>query len=188
MSKEIYNKNAREKALLEEAYTFIYAPKPKIVEERLVDGKLMCPEACCGEPVMECSCGSKCEHCNCHEIQKLSKEKGISINEAAEIINETILSAIGAGLRGVGKAALGGAKEAGKAAAADAGRAAVNKGVEKVKGKFGSNPPVEASDEEGHSTEDLVKKAEETIKALVDRNDEASEGFLANLRDYLNRS
>jgi len=188
MSKEIYNKNAREKALLEEAYTFIYAPKPKIVEERLVDGKLMCPEVCCGEPVMECSCGPKCEHCNCHEIQKLSKEKGISINEAAEIINEGIGKLITTGLKTLGGAALGGAKEAGKAAAADAGRAAVNKGVEKVKGKFGSNPPVEASDEEGHSTEDLVKKAEETIKALVDRNDEASEGFLANLRDYLNRS
>jgi hypothetical protein len=185
MSKEIYNKNAREKALLEEAYTFIYAPKPKIVEERLVNGKLMCPEACCGEPVMECTCGPKCEHCNCDEIQKLSKEKGISINEAAEIINEGGLGKIITPvLKSLGSAALGGAKEAGKAAAADAGRAAVDKGVEKAKGLFGSN----SSDEEGHSTEDLVKKAEETIKALVDRNDEASEGFLANLRDYLNRS
>ena len=41
--------------------------------ERKVDGELMCPEACCGKPVMECSCGPDCEHCNCHEIQKLSK-------------------------------------------------------------------------------------------------------------------
>ena len=41
--------------------------------ERKVDGELMCPEACCGKPVMECSCGPDCEHCNCHEIKKLSK-------------------------------------------------------------------------------------------------------------------
>ena len=149
MSREIYNKNANEKALLEEAYSNVY--KPKVIEERLVDGKLMCPEACCGEPVMECTCGPKCEHCNCNEIQKLSKEKGISINEAAEIINEVgpIAGAIGAGLRSLGSAALGGAKEAGKAAAAEAGKAAVDKGVEKAKGLFGSK----SSDEEGRKFE-----------------------------------
>ena len=50
-----------------EAYTTI--------NERKVDGKLMCPEACCGAPVMECKCGPDCEHCNCHEIQKLKKEE-----------------------------------------------------------------------------------------------------------------
>jgi len=47
----------------------------KLILERVVDGKLMCPEACCGAPVMECKCGPDCPHCNCHEIQKLSKEE-----------------------------------------------------------------------------------------------------------------
>ena len=47
----------------------------KLILERVVDGKLMCPEACCGAPVMECKCGPDCEHCNCHEIQKLKKEE-----------------------------------------------------------------------------------------------------------------
>ena len=41
--------------------------------ERKVKGELMCPDACCGAPVMECSCGPECAHCNCHEIQRLSK-------------------------------------------------------------------------------------------------------------------
>ena len=41
----------------------------RIILERVVDGVLMCPEACCGKPVMECKCGPDCEHCNCHEIR-----------------------------------------------------------------------------------------------------------------------
>ena len=47
----------------------------KVILERVIDGKLMCPEACCGAPVMECKCGPDCPHCNCHEIQKLAKEE-----------------------------------------------------------------------------------------------------------------
>ena len=47
----------------------------RIILERVVDGVLMCPEACCGKPVMECKCGPDCEHCNCHEIQKLAKKE-----------------------------------------------------------------------------------------------------------------
>jgi hypothetical protein len=46
-----------------------------VIQERVVDGELMCPEACCGAPVMECKCGPDCPHCNCHEIQKLSKKE-----------------------------------------------------------------------------------------------------------------
>ena len=46
-----------------------------VIQERVVDGELMCPEACCGSPVMECKCGPDCPHCNCHEIQKLSKKE-----------------------------------------------------------------------------------------------------------------
>ena len=138
MSKEIYNKNANEKALLEEAYSNVY--NPKVIEERLVDGKLMCPEACCGEPVMECSCGPKCEHCNCHEIQKLSKEKGISINEAAEIINE-----VGPLLAAAGRALAPAAKQIGAAAVTGAAAGAHDRAKSMVSGQ--------PSDEEGRKFE-----------------------------------
>tara|TARA_R100000700_G_scaffold10932_1_gene15972 strand:+ start:1489 stop:2127 length:639 start_codon:yes stop_codon:yes gene_type:complete len=134
MSREIYNKNANEKALLEEAYSNVY--KPKVIEERLVDGKLMCPEACCGEPVMECTCGPKCEHCNCHEIQKLSKEKGISINEAAEIINE-----VAPMLAAAGRALAPAAKQVGAAAVTGAAAGAHDRAKSMVSGQ--------PSDEEG---------------------------------------
>jgi|SaaInl59LU_5_DNA_1037362.scaffolds.fasta_scaffold10159_1 hypothetical protein len=39
----------------------------------------MCPEACCGKPVTECKCGPECEHCDCHEKNKMNEDnKGIS--------------------------------------------------------------------------------------------------------------
>lgn len=36
---------------------------PDVMEEAKVE---MCPEACCGKPVTECSCGPDCKHCDCH--------------------------------------------------------------------------------------------------------------------------
>ena len=50
----------------------------KLILERVVDGKLMCPEACCGAPVVECTCGSDCPHCNCFMIQKAIKSNGLT--------------------------------------------------------------------------------------------------------------
>ena len=47
----------------------------KLLYERIVDGTLMCPEACCGAPVMECKCGKDCPHCNCFMIHKAMKNK-----------------------------------------------------------------------------------------------------------------
>ena len=44
------------------------------VMERIKDGKIYCPEACCGVKVMDCTCGAKCAHCNCKQIQKLTGE------------------------------------------------------------------------------------------------------------------
>ena len=41
--------------------------------ERIKDGKIYCPEACCGVKGMDCTCGAKCPHCNCKQIQKLSE-------------------------------------------------------------------------------------------------------------------
>ena len=35
----------------------------------------MCPEACCGKPVTECKCGPDCEHCDCHEKNKVDEGK-----------------------------------------------------------------------------------------------------------------
>ena len=58
-----------------EAKFLAEAYKTKLILERVVDGTLMCPEACCGSPVMECKCGPDCPHCNCHEIQKLAKKE-----------------------------------------------------------------------------------------------------------------
>ena len=42
--------------------------------ERIKDGKIYCPDACCGTKVMDCTCGAKCPHCNCMQIQKLAGE------------------------------------------------------------------------------------------------------------------
>ena len=50
----------------------------KLILERVVDGKLMCPEACCGAPVVECTCGPDCPHCNCFMIHKAMKSKGFT--------------------------------------------------------------------------------------------------------------
>ena len=50
----------------------------KLLLERIVDGKLMCPEACCGAPVVECTCGPDCPHCNCFMIHKAMKSKGFT--------------------------------------------------------------------------------------------------------------
>ena len=33
----------------------------------------MCPEACCGKPITECSCGPDCKHCDCYEKNKVSE-------------------------------------------------------------------------------------------------------------------
>ena len=41
----------------------------------LLEAKVeMCPEACCGVPVTECSCGPDCKHCDCYEKNKAMKE------------------------------------------------------------------------------------------------------------------
>ena len=34
----------------------------------------MCPKACCGKPVTECSCGPDCPHCDCYEKNKATNE------------------------------------------------------------------------------------------------------------------
>ena len=35
----------------------------------------MCPEACCGKPVTECSCGPDCKHCDCYAKNKMNEGK-----------------------------------------------------------------------------------------------------------------
>lgn len=34
----------------------------------------MCPKACCGMPVSECTCGPDCKHCDCYEKNKKMNE------------------------------------------------------------------------------------------------------------------
>ena len=53
------------------------------VMERIKDGKIYCPEACCGVKVMDCTCGAKCAHCNCKQIQKLTGEIKMFEEQAA---------------------------------------------------------------------------------------------------------
>ena len=50
----------------------------KLIFERVVDGTLMCPKACCGAPVIECTCGEDCPHCNCFMIHKAMKDTGFT--------------------------------------------------------------------------------------------------------------
>ena len=42
----------------------------------LYEKEEMCPKACCGMPVSECTCGPDCEHCDCYEKNK-AKNEGI---------------------------------------------------------------------------------------------------------------
>jgi hypothetical protein len=50
----------------------------------------MCPEACCGKPVTECSCGPDCKHCDCHAKNAAMKE---SVQEERKTpLGEFILS------------------------------------------------------------------------------------------------
>ena len=39
------------------------------------DGVPMCSEECCGKPVMECTCGPDCAHCNCSELKKMMESR-----------------------------------------------------------------------------------------------------------------
>ena len=60
-------------------YKFIAeAYDTKLLLERIVDGTLMCPEACCGAPVIECTCSKDCPHCNCFMIHKAMKSNGLT--------------------------------------------------------------------------------------------------------------
>ena len=103
----------------------------KLLLERIVDGTLMCPEACCGSPVMECKCGPDCPHCNCHEIQKLTKEEdaegalgnlvkgvGRGVGDIATGVGRVGLAAGGAGAAAAG-GALGAALKIAKTLTAD---------------------------------------------------------------------
>ena len=46
----------------------------KYEADGMTEGVEMCPKACCGKPVTECSCGPECKHCDCYEKNKAMKE------------------------------------------------------------------------------------------------------------------
>ena len=41
----------------------------------------MCPEACCGKTVSECSCGPDCEHCDCYSQKQSKMNEGMEFDE-----------------------------------------------------------------------------------------------------------
>jgi hypothetical protein len=45
------------------------------MSELLEEKVEMCPKACCGVPVTECSCGPDCPHCDCYNKKKAMKEE-----------------------------------------------------------------------------------------------------------------
>jgi len=53
----------------------------------------MCPEACCGKPVTECKCGPDCEHCECHEKNKMNEAKGKDHDDDGDIDSDDYMAA-----------------------------------------------------------------------------------------------
>ena len=53
----------------------------------------MCPEACCGKPVTECKCGPDCEHCDCHEKNKMNEAKGKDHDDDGDIDSDDYMAA-----------------------------------------------------------------------------------------------
>lgn len=54
----------------------------EILSEEKVE---MCPKACCGVPVTECTCGPDCKHCDCHAKKKAMKETTMASSIATSI-------------------------------------------------------------------------------------------------------
>ena len=53
----------------------------------------MCPEACCGKPITECKCGPDCEHCECHEKNKMNEAKGKDHDDDGDIDSDDYMAA-----------------------------------------------------------------------------------------------
>ena len=53
----------------------------------------MCPEACCGKPVTECKCGPDCEHCECHEKNKMNEAGGKDHDDDGDIDSDDYMAA-----------------------------------------------------------------------------------------------
>ena len=70
---------------LKDVFPYIYnlvgeAVKPTELgpEDLVAEAVEMCPDACCGKPVTECSCGPDCKHCDCYEKNKATNETTVS--------------------------------------------------------------------------------------------------------------
>jgi hypothetical protein len=63
---------------------------PESVEEAKQE---MCPDACCGKPVTECACGPDCEHCDCHEKNKMNEAKGKDHDDDGDIDSDDYMAA-----------------------------------------------------------------------------------------------
>ena len=70
---------------LKDVFPYIYnlvgeAVKPTELgpEDLVAEAVEMCPKACCGQPVTECTCGPDCKHCDCYEKNKATNETTVS--------------------------------------------------------------------------------------------------------------
>jgi len=63
---------------------------PESVEEAKQE---MCPEACCGKPVTECACGPDCEHCDCHEKNKMNEAGGKDHDNDGDVDSDDYMAA-----------------------------------------------------------------------------------------------
>ena len=50
------------------------------------DGVEMCSKDCCGQPVVECTCGPDCKHCECYKINEteVSERYGMRAGNTAQ--------------------------------------------------------------------------------------------------------
>ena len=53
----------------------------------------MCPEACCGKPITECKCGPDCEHCDCHEKNKMNEAGGKDHDDDGDVDSDDYMAA-----------------------------------------------------------------------------------------------
>jgi len=53
----------------------------------------MCPEACCGKPIKECKCGPDCEHCDCHEKNKMNEAGGKDHDDDGDVDSDDYMAA-----------------------------------------------------------------------------------------------
>ena len=71
---EILTRLSKTGAVTMQDYDTIYNYTMQTTNTDIDEAVEMCPDACCGKPVTECSCGPDCKHCDCYEKNKAMNE------------------------------------------------------------------------------------------------------------------